>query len=63
MIFSSLSLSVCVWGGSCFEIGSHYVALHGLELAIYIKLALNSQRYTCLCLESKECATVPGSTH
>lgn len=33
-----------------FETGSHFVALAILELSRSTHLALNSQKYTCLCI-------------
>ena len=37
-----------------------HVALAVLDLDLYTRLALNSQRFTCLCLGSKVCATISG---
>lgn len=47
----------------CFETGSHYVSLACLELTVQTKLALASQRSTCLCLwllGLKVCTTMYG---
>lgn len=41
----------------CFQIGSHYVALAGLDLCMWTKLSRNSQKSTCLCLPSAGVAT------
>lgn len=46
-----------------FKIGSHYIALTGLELTRQTKLALNSEKSAPLCLPStdgKACTTTPG---
>lgn len=42
------------------ETGSYYVALVDLELTVYNRLALNSQRPACLCLLS---AGIKGVQH
>ena len=46
----------------CFiqESVSHYISLTWLELAIQTRLALNSQRSTCLCFLSTESKGMPG---
>lgn len=59
--FTFFHLFVCLL---CpFESGSHYIALAGLELDMYTRLALDSQRSICLCLPSAAikgvCATTP----
>lgn len=42
----------------CSEKGSHYAVLVGLEFAMQTKLALNSQKSTCICILSAEIKNV-----
>lgn len=42
--------------------GSHYVAVASLELNMYIRLALNLQRFTCFCLQSARVKSVCHNT-
>lgn len=41
---------VCFGFLSCFDMGSHYVALGGLELTVWMRQASNAHRPACLCL-------------
>lgn len=36
----------------CVETGTHYIALAGLELIRWTRMALDSQKCSCLCLQS-----------
>lgn len=45
-----------------FESGFYYVVLVSLELAMYARLALNSEKSTCLCLSSVGIKDVPHHT-
>lgn len=52
MLLRNACLSICIHTNSLFETGPLYVVLVALELTLWTKLALNSQKSACLGLPS-----------